>query len=86
MRDRRTYGLQLQCVQDGTHRLDWYTPRNLDVATAMVEEHCLCHNGYWAYKIFFFGNAAWEPIILDTDAVEEGRAAEIIGAHASHRP
>lgn len=83
MRNRRRYGLQLQAVQRDTYRLDWYTPRNLDVALAMAKGHAADNGGYWVYKIFYFGvGADWEPIIFDTPMLETGDAAAAVAAAA----
>lgn len=72
MLNRRRYGLQLQCIQQGTYRLDWYTPRNYDVAFAMAEGHAATHDGYWVYKITNF-NSTEDPIIFDSSMMTEGK-------------
>ena len=50
MIDRRKYGLQLVCIQPASHRMEQYTPRNLDIARAMAESHAATHDGYWIYR------------------------------------
>lgn len=84
MKNLRHYGLQLQAVQQDTYRLDWFTPRNLDVALAMAKGHAADNVGYWVYKIFYFGvGVDWEPIIFDTPMLEKGDAAAAIAAAAT---
>ncbi len=82
MLNRRSYGLQLQAIQNGTHVMDWYTPRTLDIALAMAETHSDSHSGDWVYKILFFGNGAWEPIIFDTEMLATGEAGAMVAAAA----
>ena len=74
MLDRRKYGLQLQCIDQDTYLMKWYTPRNLDVAFAMAEVTAATDPRRWLFKILRFrGTQADDPIIFDTELLEEFR-------------
>lgn len=72
MLDRRKYGRQLQCIDQDTYQMKWYTPRNLDVAFAMAEVTAATADRRWLFKILNFrGTTADDPIIFDADTMEQ---------------
>ena len=64
--DRLRYGLQLRCIEVSTRRMELFTPRNLDVALAMVEGHAFAHGRGWEYRIEdLTRGSTFEPIWME---------------------
>lgn len=64
MKDRRNYGLQLHITELQTFRLERYTPRNLDIAFAMVDIHRQRHHGEYVYRILDYSDPTFDTIVL----------------------
>ena len=63
---RKRFGLQVICKNLATLQLDVYTPRNINVAYAMIESHAAAHGRGWLYKIEdWTAGSTWEPIWLE---------------------
>ena len=45
--------IQLKCIEIATMKMEIFTPRNKDVALAMVEGHAATHGRGWEYRIEF---------------------------------
>lgn len=78
--DRRRYGLQVQCILEATHQMEWFTPRNLKVAVEMIKTHHFFHpDEKWIYKISDYSlNSTMEPIFLSSQDIEEGSIDQIL--------
>ena len=60
------FGLRLRCIEVATHRMEIYTPRNLNIAIAMVEGHALSHGRGYEYRIEdTTPHAHFDPIRLE---------------------
>lgn len=75
MKNRKRYGLQVIAIHEETHRMEQFTPRNLDVALAMVEGHALAHGRGWRYWIGDYSQKSeMEPIILENVTDNPGKS------------
>lgn len=62
----RTFGLQLICKHVETLLIERFTPRNVDIALAMIEGHAAANGRGWIYKIEDWTRGSrFEPIWIE---------------------
>lgn len=59
-----TFRLNLKVVNISTYQMEIFTPRNLDVALAMVEGHAVTHGRGYSYSIENPADPSFERIYL----------------------